>query len=189
MDLLIKEATEIDRHPNMNREDGLCLSRSRKPIIHCLTVRSPRSVLSQLSFSGQPSPPLDPSLLPDHLLLSSLLPPKHFKVPNCILSHSHTIPLSLLRRIAYPSAIGPLPRLSSPIPHCSARSTWLRCNHLPFRSRHTHRPDDGRSTHLWNVGRHRFDCTAVYPRRLWTSVNWACLQLLSLLLPIQSFCL
>jgi hypothetical protein len=32
-------------------------------------------------------------------------------------------------------------------------------------------PDDGGSTHLWNVGRHRFDYTAVYPRRLWVSVG------------------
>jgi hypothetical protein len=35
----------------------------------------------------------------------------------------------------------------------------------------THRPDDGGSTHLWNVGRHRFDYRAVYPRRLWTSYS------------------
>jgi hypothetical protein len=35
----------------------------------------------------------------------------------------------------------------------------------------THRPDDGGSTHLWNVGRHRFENTAVHPRRLWTSYS------------------
>jgi hypothetical protein len=35
-----------------------------------------------------------------------------------------------------------------------------------FRS---HRPDDGGSTHLWNVGRHRIENTAVHPRRIWTS--------------------
>jgi hypothetical protein len=33
-------------------------------------------------------------------------------------------------------------------------------------------PDDGGSTHLWNVGRQSF-YTAVYPRRqLWTSYLW-----------------
>jgi hypothetical protein len=30
----------------------------------------------------------------------------------------------------------------------------------------THRPDDGGSMHLWNVGRHPIKNTAVHPRRL-----------------------
>jgi hypothetical protein len=30
----------------------------------------------------------------------------------------------------------------------------------------THRPEDGGSTHLCNVGQHLLDYTAVYPRRL-----------------------
>jgi hypothetical protein len=39
MDRLIKEANEIELHPNnMDREDGLSLSRTRKPLIHSLKV-------------------------------------------------------------------------------------------------------------------------------------------------------
>jgi hypothetical protein len=94
------------------------------------------------------------------------LPPRPCKGPNSIPPHSHTT-LST----AHPSAIRPLPHPSLAIPHWSARSTWLLYNQLPFRARLTHRPDDGGSTHLWNVGRHRFDYTAVYPRRLWISYS------------------
>jgi hypothetical protein len=69
----------------------------------------------------------------------------------------------------HPPTNGPVPHLSSPIPHWSAQPTGLLYNQLSFRARLINLPDDGGNTHLWNVGRPRFENTAVHPRRLWTS--------------------
>jgi hypothetical protein len=147
MDQLIREATEIELHlNNMNSED---------------------------SFSEQLGPPLGLSLLAHHLLESSQFPPSPCKGPISILSHSHTIPLSLFYYGPSPSAIGLLPHLS-PIPNWSAQ-VYLDCqllyNLLSFCAQLIHHPDDGGNMHLWNISQLQRDYTALHPRRLLTSYS------------------
>jgi hypothetical protein len=83
------------------------------------------------------------------------------------ISLSHYTSLPLLLQITHPPAIGPVPSLSPLIPYWSAQSNGLLYNQLIFRARLTHRPDDGGSAYLWNVGRHSLKNTAVHPRRFW----------------------
>jgi hypothetical protein len=49
---------------------------------------------------------------------------------------------------------------------------WMLTDVLEVRAAFiTHRPDDGGSTHLWNVGRHSITNTAVHSRRFWASYS------------------
>jgi hypothetical protein len=131
----------------------------------------PRSKLFHLPFSGQHSPPPDPSSLPDHILEPSRLPPRPYKGLNSILSHytslpslwtaipsaiglardiilfhSHAIPLFLLWT-AHPPAICPISSLLSLIPDWPTQSTGLLYNRDPV-ALGSLIPDDGGSTYL-----------------------------------------
>jgi hypothetical protein len=96
MNRLIKEAIEIELHPNnMIREDGLCLSQSWQPLIQSPKVRRnplPKEYVVP-SVLRTTQPPVRPVLLRDHILASSRLPPRPYKGLNSVLSHFHTIPL------------------------------------------------------------------------------------------------
>jgi hypothetical protein len=51
------------------------------------------------------------------------------------------------------------------------RPTFQRYVLPPLSERWWHRPDDGGSTYLLNVGRHSVNNTAVHPRRFWVSYS------------------
>jgi hypothetical protein len=55
----------------------------------------PRSKLSHLSSGQLSPPPVRPVVTPNHILAPSRFPQRPYKGTNSILSHSHTIPLSV----------------------------------------------------------------------------------------------
>jgi hypothetical protein len=68
--------------------------------------------------------------------------------------------LPLARVLAY--------RHSFPIGQLSPLDSYITSDPFALGS---HRPDDGGSTYLWNVGSHSVKNTAVHPRRFWASTR------------------
>jgi hypothetical protein len=119
------------------------------------------------------APPLDPSSLPDHIgtipasteaLLRAELHPL-----DIILPHSHTILLSFFYFEPPTHFHWLFPSLSSLTP-TGYPGSGLLYNCDPF-TLGSLIPDDGGSTHLWNVGRQLF-YMAVHPRRQF----WKCIH-------------
>jgi hypothetical protein len=146
MDQAIREAMEIEAHPNnMSREDGLCLSRSWKLLIQSLRVctKPPchESKLSQLSLSGQLESQLGLSLL-SHNLLASFL---SYLTPTLYISLSSTVASPLVCHWPASSPDHHAFPIGQPKFHLDHR--FLH-NLLSFHAWLIHRPDDGGSTHL-----------------------------------------
>jgi hypothetical protein len=138
MDWLIGEAIEIELYlNNMNREDGLYLSRSWKPLTNSLKVhRNPPTQVTCPNCPSQDSlgPSLGPLLLAHHLPASSQFPPSPCKGLTAILSLSHIIPLSLL---LWTTTVCHWPASSTIVTHSplvSPSSLGLLYNLLNFRS-------------------------------------------------------
>jgi hypothetical protein len=166
------EATGIELHPkNRNREDGLCLICSCKPLIHSLKIRRnplPRSKLPPYCPQDKSRSPLGPSLLAHtywHHSVSHRGPAKG----RFIFYLTPTLHLSLFYRVLPPPPAKQCIHLivyRHPFPIGQSKFPWTADS--SFRARLIHRPDDGGSTHLWNVGLLQRDYTALHPTRLET---------------------